>query len=458
MKKLTPLLMLTLFALLPARLYAFDNTYYRSLAAMPLAVDACARSGQVSDMQLGHFVTQLNAADVPPDLFIETVRYAPYALRQPDFSPFVDSEISQGVTGAALITVIHQRLPRYGVTVRRIETTPAWVLRDDYIPRFDAYTTSRTTVSYASRYDDASYYRTRPRYDERTMRYLIEMPLAVATVSDLRGVRANDLGHFCGTLNRGYLPPEQFIDTVRYAPVVFVEQPGFIPFLDVQIGNGVIGMQLFNAIHPRLPLYAAPSYAYSPDYVLTDQYIPRTVRARFEQAVNSGGYTQQAYIAQPGYAQQQAYAQQPVYAPQQAYTAPVIQPSYAQQRGGRQRVVPQPAYAQNPYVAPAQTAHIPPGQAVSAERHARNEVRKAQKEAEKQARQNNGRGNGRGRVVQPQPVFVAPPPMASAAPAPAPVFVPQPQQNEGHGHGRGPGGEGPPGQKKEKGGKGHGKD
>ena len=50
MKKL---LMLTLLALLPARLYAFDSTYYRSLAAMPLAVDACSRAGQVSDDQLG---------------------------------------------------------------------------------------------------------------------------------------------------------------------------------------------------------------------------------------------------------------------------------------------------------------------------------------------------------------------------------------------------------------------
>jgi hypothetical protein len=285
------------------------------------------------------------------------------------------------------------------------------------------------------------------------MLYLIEMPLAVATVSDLDGVRQDDLGRFCGTLNRGYLPPEQFIDTVRYAPAVFVERPDFVPFLDVQIGNGVSGMQLFAAIQPRLPSYVAPSYSFSPSYVLTDQYIPQPVRTRFQQVVSNGGYAQPAFIPQPAIAQ-------PVYTPsQQAYTAPVIQPSYAQQRAarghGRQRVIaqpsyaPQPAIAQNSHVAPApQVVHMPPGQA-----------KKAAREAEKEARQ-QGHGKGHGNVVQQQPVF-APPPMASAVPAPAPVpvFVPPPAQENGKGHGRGPGGEGPPGQqKKEKGGKGHGKD
>jgi hypothetical protein len=452
MKKLSPLLIL-LALLLPARLSAFDNTYYRSLAAMPLAVDACSRSGQIPEDQLGRFASRLNEADVSPVMFVETIRYAPYALQQPDFYPFFEDQFSQGLRGAALVTVINERLPRYGVTVRRIETTPAWVLSHNYIPRYDSYTSRRTTrtVSYTP-YDDSSYYRSRPRYDRQTMLYLIEMPLAVATVSDLDGVREDDLGRFCGTLNRGYLPPEQFIDTVRYAPAVFVERPDFVPFLDVQIGNGVFGMQLFAAIQPRLPSYAAPGYSFSPSYVLTDQYIPQPVRTRFQQVVSNGGYTQPAFIPQPAIAQ-------PVYTPpQQAYTAPVIQPSYAQQRAarghGRQRVIaqpsyaPQPAIAQNPYIAPApQVVHIPPGQA-----------KKAAREAEKQARQ-QGHGKGHGNVVQQQPVF-APPPMASAvpAPAPAPVFVPPPAQDNGKGHGRGPGGEGPPGQQKQKGGKGHGKD
>ncbi len=448
MKKLPLLLML--LALLPARMFAFDNTYYRSLAAMPLAVDACSRSG-VPDDQLGRFALQLNDANVPPPLFVETVRYAPIALQQPDFFPFVDDQISQGVTGAALVTAINGRLPRYGVTVRRIETTPAWVLSDNYIPRNDSYSSRREV--YNTRY-------THPRYDQRSIQFLIEMPLAVATVSGLDGIREDDLGRFCGSLNRGYLPPEQFIDTVRYAPAVFVERPDFVPFIEAQIGNGVLGIQLYDTIYPRLPSYSQRSIAFTPDYVLNDQYyIPQPVRTRFEQAQLNGGYPQQAYgqtyVPQPAIAQP---VYQPVYTGQPVYTQqPVVQPSYAQQGGNRGRqpraiaqpsFVPQPALAQNPYVAP-QVAHIPPGQAKKAERQA----------VAIQQGHGNGQAHGRGQVQQP---IVAPPPMASAVPtpAPAPVFVPPPAQNNGQEHGRGPGGQGPPGQQKEKdkGGKGHGKD
>src|SRR5258708_655514 len=164
MKRLPLLLML--LALLPARMYAFDNTYYRSLAAMPLAVDACSRTG-LPDDQLGRFALQLNDANVPPPQFIETVRYAPIALQQPDFFPFVDNEISQGVTGVALVTVINERLPRYGVTVRRIETTPAWVLSDNYIPRYSSYSSRREP--YYTRY-------THPRYYRPSIPFLIPIP------------------------------------------------------------------------------------------------------------------------------------------------------------------------------------------------------------------------------------------------------------------------------------------
>jgi hypothetical protein len=483
MKKLPLLLML--LALLPARLFASDNTYYRSLAAMPLAVDACSRAG-LSDDQLGRFVVRMNDANVPPPLFVETVRYAPIALQQPDFFPFVDNEISQGVTGVALVTVINERLPRYGVTVRRIDTTPAWVLSDNYI--------------YSSRRNVREVYDTRykhPRYDRRSIEFLIEMPLAVATVADLDGIREDDLGHFCGALNRGYLPPEEFVDTVRYAPAVFVERPDFVPFIEAQIGNGVIGIQLYDTIYPRLPSYSTRSIAFTPDYVLNDQYyIPQPVRTRFEQAQINGGYPQQAYA--------QTYVPQPAVA-QPVYTQqPVVQPSFAQQRGNRGRqphaiaqpsFVPQPSLAQNPYtamtpnrnVAP-QVAHIPPGQARKVERqtervaihqehgngHAHGHAQVVQQQpiiapppmasagprVVTHQEHGNGHGRGHGQVVQ-QPI-VAPPPMASAAPAPAPapVFVPPPPQNNGQEHGRGPGGQGPPGQQKDKdkGGKGHGKD
>jgi hypothetical protein len=462
MKRFLPLLIVLAFV--PSHVQALDTSGLRSLCAMPLAVDACARTGRVAPEQLGLYASRLNEADVPPPLFVETVRYAPVVVQQPDFFPFVDSEVSQGVVGDALVTVIEQRVRGYGYDVRRGNATPAWVLSDNYIPRFESSRTTRTSA-YETRYDTR--YDNAPRYDRRTMLYLIEMPLAVATVSEY-GVPQDRLARFCGTLNRGYLPPEQFVDTVRYAPEVIVDRPDFVPFLDAQIGNGITGLRLFAVINRQLPSYRAPRQAFSPSYVLNDQYVPQPVRTRWAQARTNPAFAQPVY-------QQPAY-QQPVYQ-QPVYQQPVAQPSYIpqpqpayarqqQQRLRRQapaviRSVPQPAMIQSPQVVqmPApQAVRIPPGQA-------KKEARQAQQQVQAQVRE-QGRGQGRGQerqraIVQqqPQPVVIAPPPMISAAP-PAPVMVAPPPQDNGHGHGKGPGGEGPPGQQKEKdkGGKGHGKD
>jgi hypothetical protein len=448
MKRLLPILIALAFV--PSHLQALDTGNLRSLCAMPLAVDACARTGRVAPDQLGRFASRLNDANVPPPLFVETVRYAPVVVQQPDFFPFVDSEISQGVVGDALVTVIEQRVRGYGYDVRRGNETPAWVLSDNYIPRFDSYRTTTRTTAYDARYESA------PRYDRRTILYLVEMPLAVANVSDY-GVPQDRLARFCGTLNRGYLPPEQFVDTVRYAPQVIVDRPDFVPFLDAQIGNGVTGLRLFDVIHRQLPVYEAPRVAYSPSYVLTDQYVPQPVRTRWAQArVNPSFAQQPAFVPQPVYQQpvyRQPIVQQPVY-------VPPPQPAYArqpQQRFRSQapppaivRSVPQPAVIQSPQVVQMpipRTVYIPPGQ--------------AKKEARQMEAQIHEQEHGKGRqrvVVQQHP---PPPPMASAAP-PAPVVVAPPPQDNGHGHGKGPGGQGPPGQQKDKekdkGGKGHGKD
>ncbi|HEX3577422.1 MAG TPA: hypothetical protein VHY33_02565 [Thermoanaerobaculia bacterium] len=465
MKRLLPILIV--LALVPSHARALDTGNLRSLCAMPLAVDACARTGRVAPDQLARYASRLNDADVPPPLFVETIRYAPVALQQPDFFPFVDSEVSQGVVGDALVTVIEQRVRGYGYDVRRGSATPPWVLSDNYIPRFES---SRTTVrtspydrAYDTRYDNA------PRYDRRTILYLVEMPLAVANVSDY-GVPQDRLARFCGTLNRGYLPPEQFIDTVRYAPQVIVDRPDFVPFVDAQIGNGVVGIRLFNVINRQLPSYQAPRQAFTPSYVLNDQYVPPPVRTRWAQArVNPSFAQQPAFIPQPMIQQPMAqqrptYPQpvaQPTYVPQPqpAYARQQQQQRFRQQAPAVVRSAPQPAMIQSPQVVqmPApREVRIPPGQA-------KKEARQAQVEAQVPEQ---GHGKGRQRVVvqqQPQPVVIAPPPMASAAPPPAPVMVAPPQQQDnGHGHGKGPGGEGPPGQQKDKGkdkgGKGHGKD
>jgi hypothetical protein len=432
MKRL--LILLIVLAFVPAHAQALDTRELRSLAAMPLAVDACARTGRVPTDQLGFYASRLNAAYVPAPLFIETVRYAPVVVQRPDFFPFVDSEISQGVVGDALVTVIEQRVRGYGYDVRRGDATPAWVLSDNYVPRFDSYRTTTVRTTYDTRYDRA------PRYDRRTILFLIEMPLAVATVSDY-GVPQDRLGRFCSTLNRGYLPPEQFVDTVRYAPQVIVERPDFVPFLEVQIGNGITGIRLFDVIHPQLTAYVAPREVFSPSYVLADQYIPQTVRTRYSQARVNGFVQQPAFIPQPMVQQQQ-----PVYVPPQPVYTRQQQQRSRHQAPNVARSVQQPVVIQSPQVAQApRVVHIPPGQA-----------KKEARQAEAARVHGQGHGKGRQQVVQ-QPVVVAPPPMASAAP-PAPVMVAPPPHDNGHG--KGPGGQGPPGQQKdkEKGGKGHGKD
>src|SRR5438270_348495 len=237
---------------------------------------------------------------------------------------------------------------------------------------------------------------------------LVAMPLAVDAVSRVTGVPQDQLAQLVSTLNQANVPPQQFIHTVRYAPVA-VEQPDFVPYVQTQVSNGVTGPALVTVIDQRLPQYT-PAPAAS-NIVVTQDYIPPTVRTRVAEwhAHPHGG--------PPGQLKKIEGFQT---------GAAIVH---------RDEVRPQPV-AEAPRV-----IHIPPGQAKKEERRAEGE------------RHGNGK-HERGQA----PVFVQPP-MTSAAPPPQPVFVPAPaappQEKE---HGRGPGGEGPPGQQKEKGGKGHGKD
>src|SRR5437868_11856121 len=132
MRKLA--LLLILLALIPTRASAFDTTDLLALVTMPLAVDAVSRVTGVPQDQLAQLVSTLNQADVPPQQFVQTVRYAPVALQQPDFVPYVQTQQSQGINGIQLVNVIDQRLPQYGVTpVAVIDVTPSYVLSDNYI-------------------------------------------------------------------------------------------------------------------------------------------------------------------------------------------------------------------------------------------------------------------------------------------------------------------------------------
>jgi hypothetical protein len=377
--------LILLLAFIPIHASALNTNDLLSLVAMPLAVDAVSRVTGVPQDQLAQFVSSLNQANVPPQQFVQTVRYAPMALQQPDFVPYVQTQVSQGINGVQLVNVIDQRLPQYGVTpVEVVDVTPSYVLSDNYI-----YSPTSSIGSGNS----------------NDLLSLIAMPLAVAALSDIAGIPQDQLASLLGTLNQANVPPAQFVDTLRYVPVALVEQPDFVPYVQSQVSNGVTGPALVTVIDQRLPQYT-PAPAAS-NIVVTQDYIPPTVRTRVAEwhAHPHGG--------PPGQLKKMDGFQS---------GAAIVH------RDEIRQFQPQPV------------VHIPPGQAKKAERRAESE------------------GRGRGKHGREQaPVFVQQP----VAVAPQPVLVPAPapqQQEKDHGHGRGPGGEGPPGQQKEKGGKGHGKD
>src|SRR3954470_23265252 len=376
-------LLLTLLALIPAHASALNTNDLLSLVAMPLAVDAVSRVTGVPQDQLAQLVSSLNQANVPPAQFVDTLRYAPVALQQPDFVPYVQTQASQGINGVQLVNVIDQRLPQYGVTpVEVVEVTPTYVLSDNYI------------------YSPTSSLGTGNSND---LLSLIAMPLAVAALSDIAGIPQDQLASLLGTLNQADVPPAQFVDTLRYVPVALVEQPDFVPYVQSQVSNGVTGPALVTVVDQRLPQYT-PAPAAS-NIVVTQDYIPPTVRTRVAEwhAHPHGG------------------------PPGQLKKIEGVQTGAA--------IVHRDDFRPQPVAVAPRLVHIPPGQAKKAERH-------AGKHEREQA-----------------PVFVQQP-MTSAAPPPQPVFIPAPAAppQEDRGHGRGPGGAGPPGQQKEKGGKGHGKD
>ncbi len=87
-----------------------------SFIAMPLAVAAVADITGVSRNELANLVATLNQANVPPVQVVEVLRYVPVALvvdnGQP-FVQFVQQQLTQGVSGPALVPVVVQELRTY---------------------------------------------------------------------------------------------------------------------------------------------------------------------------------------------------------------------------------------------------------------------------------------------------------------------------------------------------------
>jgi len=83
---------------------------------------------------------------------------------------------------------------------------------------------------------------------------LVAMPLAVAAVANLTDVPTNDLISFISALNQAAMPAPQFVEVVRYSPVVFFDdaiEPQFIRFVTTEVDRGIRGETLAIAIADR---------------------------------------------------------------------------------------------------------------------------------------------------------------------------------------------------------------
>jgi hypothetical protein len=216
------LALLFAFVLLPAQAWAFNTNDLLSTIAMPLAVAAVSNVTGVSQTQLADLVTSLNQANVPPQQFVEVIRYVPVALVDQNGQPFVayvQEQTSQGVTGDALVNAIADRLrSNYNVTpTLALSGEPTtFVLSDNYIQPVVTTPLSGDPMS------------------------LIALPLAVAAVSNMTGVPQDELANLVATLNNANVPVTQEIEIIRYAPVALVSDNGqpFVQFVQQQTATG----------------------------------------------------------------------------------------------------------------------------------------------------------------------------------------------------------------------------
>ncbi|HEY8848051.1 MAG TPA: hypothetical protein VIO12_02090 [Thermoanaerobaculia bacterium] len=391
LKKLAPALALILA--LPTSAFALNTNDLLSLVAMPLAVAAVSNVTGVPRQDLTNIVSALNKGNVAPTQFVEVVRYTPAVLTNqntaPQFVDYVNTQVSQGVTGDALATAIADRLRGYGVQDINVASPPQIVYVDDQslLPA----TVLSPSVSYSP-----------STLGTNDLLSLVAMPLAVDAVANLTGVPTQDLMNLITQLNQANVPPPQFIEVVRYVPVVLVDQntaPQFVDYVNTQVNQGVTGNALANAIANQLRTYGASQINVTapPQQIIVEQrnFVPPVVMTRLEEV------RQHPHGGPPGQLKKIVGVQT---------GAEIV---HGEKRG---RQFPPPMTSAQP-------------ESVGKEK-------------------NKGEGHGRGNAEQQRQV-VAPP-----AAAPAPVEVQQ-QPDRGKGNDQG----GPPGQAKDKEkGKGKGKD
>lgn len=209
-----------------------------AITAMPLAVADVMALPDVPREDFITVVTTLNRAAVPAPQFIEVVRYAPIALvdtTQPSFVTYVTRQYDQGIVGQPLALAIADRYETVGIREVNVIQPPVVTLVDrEILP---------TVVV------------TRFQPVEFNPLALIAMPLAVAAVADLVDVPRSDLMSLVVSLNQARVPAPQFVEVVRYSPVVLVdrtEAPQFVQFVTTEVDRGAFGRPLAIALADRL--------------------------------------------------------------------------------------------------------------------------------------------------------------------------------------------------------------
>src|SRR5688500_3984272 len=175
-----------------------------AITAMPLAVADVVALPDVPRADVITVVTTLNQAAVPAPQFVEIVRYVPVALvepAEPRFVTYVTQEYQRGIVGEPLALAIADRYDTYGIEDIHIVDPPVLTVveRREILPQM-----------VVTRFQPVA-------FDPLA---LIAMPLAVAAVADLADVPAADLMRFVASLNQAMVPAPQFVEVVRYSPVV----------------------------------------------------------------------------------------------------------------------------------------------------------------------------------------------------------------------------------------------
>jgi hypothetical protein len=275
MKTRISALIVVLMLVLPGSAHALETNELVAIAAMPLAVAAVSDLTEVPTNDLVTVVSALNRANVPPPQFIEVVRYVPVALvdpREPTFVSYVNTQVDEGVVGDALALSLANRLGS-AYEVRDIDVvnpqTVYVVERREFVPTI---VTTRLQTYQPPRFDPLA---------------LIAMPLAVAAVSNLTDVPANDLISFITALNQAAVPAPQFVEVVRYSPVAFVDttyEPQFIRFVTTEVDRGISGESLAIAIADRYRTIGVREIdvVHPPRTVFVDQtaFVPQIVHTR----------------------------------------------------------------------------------------------------------------------------------------------------------------------------------